>query len=997
MCAFYVDAISFELMMMMKMARRRPHQTCLISCMFMFLFFFSNQTSALDDGDEHQLQLLLSFKASINDPLNFLSDWNKTTSSNNPCNWHGITCDNNTTIKTVELSGRNISGKLSSSIFHLPHIETIDLSNNQLAGQLPKDMFAGVSNSLRHLNLSNNNFTGVVPQGSVASLEVLDLSNNMISGQIPDGIGSFSSLKFLDLGGNVLLGSIPSSISNMSSLEDLTLASNQLSGKIPTQLGQLKSLKWIYLGYNNLSGQIPEEIGNLVQLNHLDLVFNKLTGQIPVSLSNLTQLRYLFLYGNKLTGPVPQSLFGLENLVSLDLSDNFLSGEISENVDQLQNLEILHLFSNNFTGKIPSSLASLPRLQVLQLWSNKFSGEIPRRLGYRNNITVLDLSTNSLTGKIPDTLCDSGRLFKLILFSNSLEGEIPRSFSSCKSLGRVRLQNNRLSGEISAEFTKLPLVYFLDISGNNLSGRIGERKWDMPSLQMLNIGRNGFFGNLPDNFGSEKLENLDLSENRFSGTISPSFGNLSELMQLKLSHNELSGPIPQQLSSCMKLVSLDLSHNRLTGTIPTSLSDMPVLGDLDLSENDISGEIPRNLGVIESLVQVNISHNKLHGTLPYTPAFLAINPSAVAGNDLCGSDTTTSGLPPCKSVKRNPTWWFVVTCSLVALLGFGVATYVFVIIQRRNDLKVKTVESEGGIWELQFFDSKVSRSVTIHDIFSAAKQGNVIAMGKTGISYRGESVLNGMQFVVKEDTMNSIPPSFRCKMVEFGRLRHPNVIKLIGICHSQKGAYVLYEYCEGKVLSQVLRDLSWEQRRKIALGIARALRFLHCRCSPSVVAGRVSPEKVIVDAKDEPRIRLSLPGMVQPDSKGFIASSYIAPEAKEGKGITEKSDIYGFGLVLIELLTGKGPADTEFGAHESIVEWARYCYSDCHLDVWTDPMIRGHVSSNQNEIVETMNLALHCTAGDPTARPCADELYKTLDSIIRTSSCVSSLKVSSPF
>ncbi|PQM35909.1 putative inactive leucine-rich repeat receptor-like protein kinase [Prunus yedoensis var. nudiflora] len=912
--------------------------------MVMFLFFFSNQTSALDDGDEHQIQLLLSFKASINDPLNFLSDWNKTTSSNNPCNWHGITCNNSNSspyIKAIELSGRNISGKLSSSIFHLSHIETIDLSNNQLAGQLPKDMFVGVSNSLRHLNLSNNNFTGVVPQGSVASLEVLDLSNNMISGQIPDGIGSFSSLKFLDLGGNILVGSIP--------IGGLNLGLKPTVRKIPTQLCQLKSLKWIYLGYNNLSGQIPEQIGNLVQLNHLDLVFNKLTGQIPVSLSNLTQLRYLFLYGNKLTGPVPQSLFGLEKLVSLDLSDNFLSGEISENVGQLQNLEILHLFSNNFTGKIPSALASLPRLQVLQLWSNKFSGEIPRRLGYRNNLTVLDLSTNSLTGKIPDTLCDSGRLFKLILFSNSLEGEIPRSFSSCKSLGRVRLQNNRLSGEISAEFTKLPLVYFLDISGNNLSGRIGERKWDMPSLQMLNIGRNGFFGNLPDNFGSEKLENLDLSENRFSGTISPSFGNLSELMQLKLSHNELSGPIPKQLSSCMKLVSLDLSHNRLTGPIPTSLSDMPVLGDLDLSENDISGEIPRNLGVIESLVQVNISHNKLHGTLPSTAAFLAINASAVAGNDLCsGGDTTTSGLPLCKSVKRNPTWWFVVTCSLVALLGFGVAAYVFVIMRRRNDLKV-------------------SRSVTIHDIFSAAKQGNVIAMGKTGISYRGESA------------------------------SAPNVIKLIGICHSQKGAYVLYEYCEGKVLSQVLRNLSWEQRRKIALGIARALRFLHCRCSPSVVAGRVSPEKVFVDAKDEPRIRLSLPGMVQPDSKGFTASSYIAPEAKEGKGITEKSDIYGFGLVLIELLTGKGPADTEFGVHESIVEWARYCYSDCHLDVWTDPMIRGHVSINQNEIVETMNLALHCTARDPTARPCADELYKTLDSTMRTSSCVSSLKVSSPF
>lgn len=114
--------------------------------------------------------------------------------------------------------------------------------------------------------------------------------------------------------------------------------------------------------------------------------------------------------------------------------------------------------------------------------------------------------------------------------------------------------------------------------------------------------------------------------------------------------------------------------------------------------------------------------------------------------------------------------------------------------------------------------------------------------------------------------------------------------------------------------------------------------------------------------------------------------------------MTEKSDIYGFGLTLIELLTGKGPADAEFGVHQSIVEWARYCYSDCHLDTWIDPTVKGDACINQNEIVETMNLALHCTAGDPTARPCAIDLYKTLESVLsRSGSCASGLRLwSSP-
>ncbi|KAM5565574.1 leucine-rich repeat receptor-like serine/threonine-protein kinase SKM1 [Rosa sericea] len=983
--AFYVDVITFEL----KMAKR-PRSTSLISCMLIIMFLiFPNHICALDGYDDAEVQLLLSFKASIfDDPSHSLSSWSNST-ANNLCNWQGVTCigdvnSSHVNVNVIDLSGRNISGRLSSSLFHLSHVEKIDLSNNQLHGQLPRDIFTS-SNSLRHLNLSNNNLTGQIPHGSLPGLETLDLCNNMISGKIPENIGLFSRLKFLDLGGNVLAGEIPNSMSNMSNLEYLTLASNQLIGKVPSQLGQVKSLKLIYLGYNNLSGEIPQEIGKLTDLNHLDLVFNNLTGQIPDSLGNLTELRYLFLYGNKLTGPLPKSIFGLQKLVSLDLSENSLSGEIPELVSQLQQLEILHLFANHLTGKIPKSLASLSRLQVLQLWSNKFSGEIPSDLGKQSNLTVVDLSTNYLTGKVPDTLCHSGNLFKLILFSNSLEGEITKSLASCKSLGRVRVQNNRLSGEISAEFVKLPLVYFLDISGNNFSGRIDDKKWDLPSLQMLNIARNRLFGNLPESFGSEELENLDLSENHLSGNISLNFGNLSELMQLKLSHNKLSGPIPQQLSSCKKLVGLDLSRNQLSGPIPVSLSEMPVLGQLDLSYNQLSGEIPRNLGVIESLVQVNISHNHLHGNLPSTGAFLAINASSVAGNDLCGGDTT-SGLPPCKSksVRNNPAWWFILTCFLVALAAFGVAGFVIVYIRRRKDLELKTVENEDEIWKMQFFEPKVSRSVSIEDILSAAKQGNIIAIGN-----------KGAQFVVKDDAVNSISPTFWSKMVEFGNLRHPNIIRLIGICRSEKNAYVIHEYCEGKALCQILRKINWEQRRKIAVGIARALRFLHVSCSPSVVIGCVSPEKVIVDSKNEPRLQLSLPEFE--DSKGFASSAYVSPEAKNSKDITEKSDIYGFGLVLIELLTGKSPDDIELGAHESIVEWARYCYSDCHLDAWTDPMIRGHVFKNQNEIVEAMNLALHCTAGDPTARPCANELYKTLDSITKTSSCVAVNLVSPPF
>ncbi|KAI4337510.1 hypothetical protein L6164_015917 [Bauhinia variegata] len=976
---------------------------------FMWLSMFMLMLSNIRASDEGELLLML--KASIkNDPLHILSNWKLLNSSNSSiCKWHGITCDNLSHVVAIELPGTNISGNIPSSIFLLPHVTNIDLSNNKLTGEILLDPLPLTTTSLRYLNLSNNNLTGSLPQRlfsiSFSRLETLDLSNNVFSGKIADQVGLLSSLRYLDLGGNLLRGKIPDSITNMSRLQYLTLASNQLVGEIPKGIGLMKSLKWIYLGYNNLSGEIPKGIGELVYLNHLDLVYNNLTGQIPSSLGNLTDLQYLFLFQNKLTGPIPLSIFELRKLISLDLSDNSLSGEIPGLVIELPRLEILHLFSNNFSGKIPKALASLPRLQVLQLWSNRLTGEIPEELGKHSNLTVLDLSTNNLSGKIPDKLCDAGNLYKLILFSNSLGGQIPNSLSSCRSLGRVRLQNNRLSGKLPYELTKLPQIYFLDISSNQLSGRIDDRKWNMPMLQLLNLAKNNFTGVLPNSFGSDKLENLDLSENQFSGYIPSGFGSLSELMQLKLSNNKLSGIIPQELCSCKKLVNLDLSHNQLSGQIPVSLVQMPVLGTLDLSENQFSGEIPHDLGKVESLVQVNISYNHFHGRLPSTGAFLAINASAVTGNDLCaGESDSSSGLPPCKGYK-NPSWWFIFLCSLVALAAFATAAVIIVFVCRRRNLVLQRVENEDGTWEMQFFDPKTSKLITIDDVISWSKERNHISKGRNWVSYRGKCMANEMmQFLVKEiNDVKSIPVSFWDQAVEVGKLRHPNIVSLIGICRSVKGVYLVYECIEGKNLSQVLRNLSWERRRKIATGIAKALKFLHCGCSPSVLVGDISPERVLVEGKDVPRLSLSPPGTLSTVVKGFISSAYVAPEVRSSKEVTEKSDVYGFGLILIELLTGRSPVavDTEMGMHDhkSIVEWARYCYSDCLLDMWIDPMMKGtdefaSNSKTHNDIVETMNLALQCTATDPAARPCASHVLKTLEAVARPSfSCVSALKL----
>jgi len=328
-------------------------------------------------------------------------------------------------------------------------------------------------------------------------------------------------------------------------------------------------------------------------------------------------------------------------------------------------------------------------------------------------------------------------------------------------------------------------------------------------------------------------------------------------------------------------------------------------------------------------------------------------------------------------------WWYVLTCFLVVLAMFAFAAIVMVFLRRRKDLELKRVENEDGIWEIQFFDSNVSRSITIDDILSSAREENVITRGR-----------KGMQFVVKEmiNDVNLNSPSFWSVIARLGKVQHPNIVRLVGICVSEKAGFLVYEYAEGKVLSQILQNLSWERRRKIAIGIAKALQFLHGYCSPSILVGEMSPEKVMVDGKDEPRLSLGIPGLACTDTKCFISSAYVAPESRESKDMTVEGDMYGFGVVLIELLTGKSPADMEYGVHENIVEWARHCYSDCHLDAWIDTTIRGQAAGNDNkhgkEMVLTMNLALHCTTTDPTARPSASHVVKTLHSLMSPTTCV---------
>ncbi|XP_052883591.1 receptor-like protein EIX2 [Gossypium arboreum] len=355
-------------------------------------------------------------------------------------------------LKYINMSFNQISSTFPSNSIHISHL---DLSSNNFSGPLPhfsldfmdmgtinlsKNKFTGsgspicnITNKgvLALLDLSNNLFSGVVPDcfESFLSLTALNLADNSFSGSLPSSLGSLTSLEMLSLRGNKFSGELPSSLQNCTELKFLDLSDNELSGEIPMWIGRrLSSLVFLSLQRNQFRGRIPHQLCGLKYLQILDLSVNKISDTIPPCLNNFTsmaekvsldrriehhlsdvgssqwfaqvQVRYvdealLTWKGKK------QSYPQLGLLLAIDLSCNKLRGEIPEELSSLQELVALNLSRNLFNGKIIQNIGHLRQVEVLDLSRNKFSGNIPTSLSELTFLSTLDLSYNELSGKIP--------------------------------------------------------------------------------------------------------------------------------------------------------------------------------------------------------------------------------------------------------------------------------------------------------------------------------------------------------------------------------------------------------------------------------------------------------------------------------------------------------------------------------------------------------------------------------------------------------------------
>ncbi|CAL0303058.1 unnamed protein product [Lupinus luteus] len=877
-----------------------------------------------------------------------------------PCSWEGVICDSSGSfVISITLSKYTLtSNNFLPDLCQIETLENLDVSNNQLTS-IPERFITecGKNKELKLLNFSRNNLQGVLPTfHGFVGLESLDLSyNQFLGGAIGFELDELVSLKSLNLSFNSFNGSIPTNLGKSMVLEKLMLSVNSFSGKIPDRILSYRNLTVIDLSANNLSGTIPSDIGKLSKLESLILSSNELEGEIPISLRNITTLTRFAANQNKFKGVLPPGI--TTHLTSLDLSYNYLMS-------------------------IPEDLLSPPKLQIVDLSNNQLSGPLPVNIS--SSLIRLRLGSNFLTGNIPSDACSRVKsLTYLELEKNQLTGVIPAGLGSCRNLTLLSLSHNQFSGELPPELGYLSQLQVLKLQMNKINGAIPVQVGQLQKLSILNLSCNSLEGSIPSvMINLSSLNFLNLQQNNLSGSIPTSIGNLKSLIELQLGKNQLSGVIPSMPSSLQ--IALNLSSNFFTGPIPSSFGYLTNLEVLDLSNNRFSGEIPKDLSRMSSLTQLLLSNNQLSGVIPNFAFYVHIesggNRNLVSNTRQDNSTSAKKGISVAVAVLIAIAA-AIFLIALVTLLAVSVTRHIYRAngehIQPSEDNHLPQVIQSHLLTPNGIHRAKIDFSKAMEAVVETS---NVTLKTRFSTYYKAIMPSGSVYFVKKLNwsdkilAVGSSNDKFVKELEVLAKLNNSNVMTPLAYVLSNDIAYVLYEFVSNGSLFDILhgnmRDsLDWSSRYSIAVGVAQGLSFLHGHASSPILLD-LSSKSIMLKSFKEPLVGDIEHYKVIDSSKSTgnfstVAGSvgYIPPEYAYTMTITKAGNVYSYGVILLELLTGK-PAVTE---GTELVNWV--LYNSTNQDYILDFNVRRTSQAVRKQMLAILKVALLCVSTSPQARP----------------------------